>query len=119
MIVLDSVVDKMECVPGLIRLIESTIKEEVSLRPGRPIYVMGEGYGALLAISLAARNPDVDLVLILVNPGTPLSFLFSNPFKFEVFEFSLFLLVIDCLQNSGVLSVGCTLLTKDYIKLKE
>jgi len=55
---------------GLIRLIESTIKEEVSLRPGRPIYVMGEGYGALLAISLAARNPDVDLVLILVNPAT-------------------------------------------------
>lgn len=80
----------MECVPGLIKLIESTIKEELSLRPGRPIYVMGEGYGALLAISLAARNPDVDLVLILVNPGMPLSFLFSTPFKFEVFEFSLF-----------------------------
>lgn len=62
----------MDCVPGLIKLIESTIKEEASLRPGRPIYVMGEGYGALLAISLAARNPDVDLVLILVNPGMPL-----------------------------------------------
>lgn len=62
----------MDCVPGLIKLIESTIKEEVSRRPGRPIYVMGEGYGALLAISLAARNPDVDLVLILVNPGMPL-----------------------------------------------
>lgn len=70
----------MECVPGLIKLLESTIKEEVSRRPGRPTYVMGEGYGALLAISLAARNPDVDLVLILVNPGMPLSFLFLNPF---------------------------------------
>lgn len=53
----------------LITLIEVTIREESSLRNGRPIYLLGEGYGALLAICIAARNPDLDLVLILVDPG--------------------------------------------------
>lgn len=32
--------------------------------------MLGEGYGASLAISVAARNPELDLVLILVDPGT-------------------------------------------------
>lgn len=53
----------------LITSIEETIREESSLRKGRPIYLLGEGYGALLAISVAARNSDLDLVLILVDPG--------------------------------------------------
>ncbi|KAG0579788.1 hypothetical protein KC19_4G123400 [Ceratodon purpureus] len=54
----------------LIGLIEGTIREESSRRKGRPIYLLGEGYGALLALSVAARNPDVDLVLVLVDPAT-------------------------------------------------
>jgi pimeloyl-ACP methyl ester carboxylesterase len=31
--------------------------------------MLGEGYGALLAVSVAARNPGLDLVLVLVDPG--------------------------------------------------
>lgn len=54
----------------LIRLIEKTIREESLLRRGRPIYLLGEGYGALLAVSVAARNPGLDLVLVLVDPAT-------------------------------------------------
>lgn len=53
----------------MITLIEGTIRDESVLRKGRPIYLLGEGYGALLAISVAARNPGIDLVLILVDPG--------------------------------------------------
>lgn len=53
----------------LVGLVEGTIREELSLRRGRPVYLLGEGYGALLAVSVAARNPDLDLVLVLVDPG--------------------------------------------------
>lgn len=54
----------------LISIIEGAVREESSLRKDRPIYLMGEGYGALLAISVAARNPEIDLVLVLVDPAT-------------------------------------------------
>ncbi|KAK6153336.1 hypothetical protein DH2020_012975 [Rehmannia glutinosa] len=41
--------------------------------PKRPIYLVGESFGASLALIVAAQNPDVDLVLILANPATSLS----------------------------------------------
>jgi hypothetical protein len=30
---------------------------------------MGESFGACMALSVAARNPDLDIVLIISNPG--------------------------------------------------
>lgn len=48
-------------------MVARTIRQEYS--PNRPIYLVGETLGACLALSVAALNPDIDLVLILANPG--------------------------------------------------
>lgn len=58
--------------PDLVKLIERTIKSENNRFPNRPIYVVGDSIGACLALDVAARNPNIDLVLILANPGTKL-----------------------------------------------
>ncbi|KAL8142760.1 hypothetical protein V2J09_015792 [Rumex salicifolius] len=54
----------------LVKLVEETVKSENQRLNGRPIYLVGESFGACLAIAVAARNPDLDIVLILANPGT-------------------------------------------------
>ncbi|KAF2301837.1 hypothetical protein GH714_029750 [Hevea brasiliensis] len=55
---------------GLVKLVERTVRSENHRSPNRPIYLVGESLGACLALAVAARNPDVDLLLILANPGT-------------------------------------------------
>ncbi|KAJ3669550.1 hypothetical protein LUZ60_011500 [Juncus effusus] len=55
---------------GLINVVEECIKYEHSISPNRPIYLIGDSFGGCLALSVAARNPTIDLVLILVNPAT-------------------------------------------------
>lgn len=40
-----------------------------SLYPHKPIYIVGDSFGACIALAIAANNPSIDLVLILVNPG--------------------------------------------------
>ncbi|XP_050384491.1 phytyl ester synthase 1, chloroplastic-like [Argentina anserina] len=57
----------------LVKLVERTIRSEHHASPGRPIYLVGESLGACLALSVAALNPDIDLVLILANPATSFS----------------------------------------------
>uniref|UniRef100_A0ACD5Z980 Uncharacterized protein n=1 Tax=Avena sativa TaxID=4498 RepID=A0ACD5Z980_AVESA len=54
----------------LVEHVEMTVRSEVSGAPGRPVYLLGESLGACIALAVAARNRDIDLVLILVNPGT-------------------------------------------------
>lgn len=54
----------------LVKLVERTVRSEHYRSPNRPIYLVGETIGACLALSVAALNPDIDLVLILANPGT-------------------------------------------------
>ncbi|KAL3829445.1 hypothetical protein ACJIZ3_018247 [Penstemon smallii] len=54
----------------LVKLVESTVKLEYSRAPNSPIYLVGESLGACLALAVAARNPDIDLILILANPAT-------------------------------------------------
>lgn len=56
-------------VSDLVKLVERTIRSEHHASPDRPIYLVGESVGACLALSVAALNPDIDLVLILANPG--------------------------------------------------
>ncbi|KAG0544404.1 hypothetical protein BDA96_02G272500 [Sorghum bicolor] len=55
---------------GLVEYVERTVKSESSRAPDRPVYLVGESVGSCIALAVAARNPDIDLVLILVNPGT-------------------------------------------------
>ncbi|XP_015968533.1 phytyl ester synthase 1, chloroplastic [Arachis duranensis] len=55
---------------GLVKLVEEAIKVEYALAPNKPIYLVGDSFGGCLALAVAARNPTIDLVLILVNPAT-------------------------------------------------
>ncbi|RCV25431.1 hypothetical protein SETIT_5G166000v2 [Setaria italica] len=55
---------------GLLQTVENTIEHEHDLSPNRPIYLVGDSFGGCLAVAVAARNPQIDLVLILVNPAT-------------------------------------------------
>ena len=53
----------------LMKLVEKTVKNEHQHSPNKPIYLAGESLGACLALCVAARNPHIDIVLILSNPG--------------------------------------------------
>ncbi|ESQ32802.1 hypothetical protein EUTSA_v10003736mg [Eutrema salsugineum] len=63
----------------LVKLIERTVKSENYRFPNRPIYLVGESIGACLALDVAARNPNIDLALILANPATHVNDLMSQP----------------------------------------
>lgn len=54
---------------GLVKLVEEAVRLEHSSSPNKPIYLLGESFGGCLALAVAARNPTIDLVVILVNPG--------------------------------------------------
>ncbi|MED6158322.1 hypothetical protein PIB30_031740 [Stylosanthes scabra] len=54
----------------LMKIVESRVKSEHQRSPRKPIYLVGESLGACLALAVAARNPDIDLVLIIANPAT-------------------------------------------------
>ncbi|XVE67639.1 hypothetical protein DITRI_Ditri09bG0004300 [Diplodiscus trichospermus] len=57
----------------LVKLVERTVRSENYRSPNRPIYLVGESPGACIALSVAARNPEIDLVLVLSNPATSFS----------------------------------------------
>ena len=57
-------------------MVERTVRSENFHSPNKPIYLVGESLGGCLALAVAARNPDIDLALILANPGE--NFLFVN-----------------------------------------
>ncbi|KAJ6725660.1 ESTERASE/LIPASE/THIOESTERASE-LIKE PROTEIN [Salix purpurea] len=50
---------------GLVKIVEETVRLEHASSPYKPIYLVGESFGACLALSVAARNPQIDLVLVL------------------------------------------------------
>eukprot|EP00268_Persea_americana_P053045 TRINITY_DN5981_c1_g2_i6.p1 TRINITY_DN5981_c1_g2~~TRINITY_DN5981_c1_g2_i6.p1 ORF type:complete len:704 (+),score=126.08 TRINITY_DN5981_c1_g2_i6:141-2252(+) len=55
---------------GLLKLVEETVRLEHSASPDTPIYLVGDSFGGCLALAVAARNPTIDLILILSNPAT-------------------------------------------------
>ncbi|XP_049934732.1 phytyl ester synthase 1, chloroplastic-like isoform X2 [Nymphaea colorata] len=59
--------------PALVKFVEKTVRLENSSAPRRPVYLVGDSFGGCLALSVAARNPDVDIVLLLANPMTSFS----------------------------------------------
>lgn len=56
-------------IPGLLKIAEEAVLAEHTRRPNSPIYLIGDSFGGALALSVAARNPKIDLVLVLANPG--------------------------------------------------
>ncbi|XP_020701662.1 acyltransferase-like protein At1g54570, chloroplastic [Dendrobium catenatum] len=63
------VIDRSEF-KELVALVEYSVKHEHRLSPNRPVYLVGDSFGCCLALAVAARNPIIDLVLILVNPAS-------------------------------------------------
>ncbi|RAL50466.1 hypothetical protein DM860_016933 [Cuscuta australis] len=55
---------------GLIKMVEQTIRMKHDSSPNTPIYIVGDSLGGCLALAVAARNPKIDLVVILANPAT-------------------------------------------------
>ncbi|MFS8018794.1 putative diacylglycerol acyltransferase, serine aminopeptidase, S33, alpha/Beta hydrolase [Helianthus anomalus] len=54
----------------LVSFVEETLRLEHALFPNRPVYLVGDSLGGCLALAVAARNPRIDLVVILSNPAT-------------------------------------------------
>lgn len=47
------------------------LEKEVEASPvSRPIYLLGESFGGVLALAVAAERPDLVDRLVLVNPAT-------------------------------------------------
>ncbi|KAI8105771.1 hypothetical protein M9434_000352 [Picochlorum sp. BPE23] len=57
---------------GLLEILTNFI-ESLELPPSLPVYVMGESFGGLLALSLASRCPGMVDRVVLVNPATSFS----------------------------------------------
>lgn len=55
---------------GLVKFVENAVRDEHALRPNRPVYLVGDSFGGCIALSVAASNPTIDIVMVLVNPGT-------------------------------------------------
>uniref|UniRef100_A0A2P2KQN4 Catalytic n=1 Tax=Rhizophora mucronata TaxID=61149 RepID=A0A2P2KQN4_RHIMU len=54
----------------LVEYVEETVRQEHASSPDKPIYLVGDSFGGCLALAVAARNPKIDLVLVLANPAT-------------------------------------------------
>ncbi|XP_019239609.1 PREDICTED: acyltransferase-like protein At1g54570, chloroplastic isoform X2 [Nicotiana attenuata] len=54
----------------LVEFVEETVRVKHVSSPNKPIYLVGDSFGGCLALAVAARNPKIDLVLILANPAT-------------------------------------------------
>ncbi|MCL7024036.1 hypothetical protein MKW94_021561 [Papaver nudicaule] len=75
---------------GLLEIIENAVRLEHASFPNTPIYLIGESVGGCLALAVAARNPTIDLVLILSNPAT----------SFDKSALQLLLPVVEALPDS-------------------
>lgn len=66
------------------KLVEKTVRSESFRLPKRPIYIVGESMGACLALAVAARTQNIDLVLVLANPGKLIDYLYFISFFFFI-----------------------------------
>jgi alpha-beta hydrolase superfamily lysophospholipase len=53
----------------LVTMVEDIVRKEHATSPNKPIYLLGNSFGGCLALAVASRNPHIDLILVLVNPG--------------------------------------------------
>ncbi|KAJ1283781.1 hypothetical protein BS78_03G152900 [Paspalum vaginatum] len=54
----------------LVTMVEDVVRKEHATSPNKPLYLLGNSFGGCLALAVAARNPHIDLILVLVNPAT-------------------------------------------------
>ncbi|XP_071932284.1 phytyl ester synthase 1, chloroplastic-like [Coffea arabica] len=54
----------------MVIFVEETVRNQHASSPNKPIYLVGDSFGGCLALAVAARNPAIDLVLVLANPAT-------------------------------------------------
>ncbi|XP_023759101.2 phytyl ester synthase 1, chloroplastic [Lactuca sativa] len=73
----------------LIKFVEESVRLEHASSPKKPIYLVGDSFGGCLALAVAAHNPTIDLVIILVNPAT----------SFEKSRLPTFLFLLEALPN--------------------
>ena len=65
----------------LVKLVQRTVRSEHNNSIKRPIYLVGESLGGCLALAVAARNPHIDLTVILVNPGEEEYYFISHEYS--------------------------------------
>nr|XP_043621836.1 acyltransferase-like protein At1g54570, chloroplastic [Erigeron canadensis] len=99
----------------LIQLVEESVRFEHSASSKKPIYLVGDSFGGCLALAVAARNPTIDLVIILVNPATSFerSRLPTLLFLFEALP-NIFHGALSAIYLSAIRDIG-DLLTKDTL----
>ena len=55
----------------LLGICRAYLEQEVDVdKPERPVYLLGESFGAVLALAVAHDKPDLVDRLVLVNPAT-------------------------------------------------
>lgn len=55
---------------GLVEGVVSEVQRELQSNGSRPLFLVGESFGAILALSVAAAMPEAPLHVVLVNPAT-------------------------------------------------
>ncbi|KAJ0482525.1 putative acylglycerol lipase [Helianthus annuus] len=102
---------------GLIQIVEEIVMIEHTTSPDKPIYLLGDSFGGNLALAVAARNPTIDLILILANPGD-----FVNMSMVEIsdanYSSSLWQLFGNLAEDLPVHSVAARILPKDTLTWK-
>ncbi|XP_037458710.1 acyltransferase-like protein At1g54570, chloroplastic [Triticum dicoccoides] len=83
----------------LVTMVEDVVRAEHSTSPNKPIYLLGNSFGGCLALAVAARNPRIDLILVLVNPAT----------SFERSEIKKLLSVFSPLSNNACIAITALL----------
>ncbi|XBI06860.1 hypothetical protein VPH35_134836 [Triticum aestivum] len=83
----------------LVTMVEDVVRAEHSTSPNKPMYLLGNSFGGCLALAVAARNPRIDLILVLVNPAT----------SFERSEIKKLLSVFSPLSNNACIAITALL----------
>ncbi|KMZ60508.1 hypothetical protein ZOSMA_59G00700 [Zostera marina] len=55
---------------GIVGYVENTLRSEIITSKSKPIYLVLESLGSCIAFTVAARNPDVDLMIVSANSAT-------------------------------------------------
>ncbi|XP_039126772.1 acyltransferase-like protein At1g54570, chloroplastic isoform X2 [Dioscorea cayenensis subsp. rotundata] len=89
----------------LVKFVEAAVIVEHLIDGNKPIYLLGHSFGGCLALSVAARNPDANLVLILSNPATSFDRSNLQPFLPILSSSHHLSIIIPCLLSFNVVNL--------------